>query len=435
MLALIDGLLVTISILATVQSGHTLYLTLWTWDRPPDETRAPDQFAPPQLSFTVMLPARHEEAVIQGTIEKVVNANYPAKMLQVFVICSEDDDGTIGKAQEKIARLRRTGCDVSVVVFNDGPINKPHGLNTALPHATHDVVTIFDAEDDIHPDIFNVVNTVMVQEGVKVVQAGVQLMNFDSTWYSALNVLEYFFWFKSRLHFHAKWGAVPLGGNTVFFERELLGSVGGWDENNLTEDADIGLRMSADGVRIRVVYDDRYVTKEETPPTLQHFIKQRTRWSQGFMQTLMKGTWRRLPNRKQRFLAAYTLVFPNVQAFLGAYIILSLATIVAFKTPVWIAIITYLPVLMLLGHLLTSIVGLQEFARAHDLEVSGDDIFHLVLAWIPYQLVLAYASFRAAKRQLSGVTNWEKTQHVGAHRDHHVGAEIRTLNEAGDHAA
>jgi hypothetical protein len=113
---------------------------------------------------------------------------------------------------------------------------------------------------------------------------------------------------------------------------------------------------------------------------------------------------------------------------------LSRATIVAFKTPVWIAIITYLPVLMLLGHLLTSIVGLREFARAHDLEVTGDDIFHLVLAWIPYQLVLAYASFRAAKRQLSGVTNWEKTQHVGAHREH-VGAEIRTLNEAGDHAA
>src|ERR1700722_2506450 len=124
MLALIDGLLVTISILATVQSGHTLYLTLWTWDRPPDETRAPDEFVPPQLSFTVMLPARHEEAVIQGTIEKVVNANYPAKLLQVFVICSEDDHGTIGKAQEKIARLSRAGCDVSVVVFNDGPINK-----------------------------------------------------------------------------------------------------------------------------------------------------------------------------------------------------------------------------------------------------------------------------------------------------------------------
>ena len=432
----IDALLVLISILATVQSGHTLYLTLWTWDRPPDEAKAPETFASPLLSFTVMLPARHEEAVIAGTIERVVKANYPTKLLQVFVICSADDDGTISEAQDKIARLRRDElCDVAVVVFDDGPINKPHGLNAALPHATNDVITIFDAEDDIHPDIFNVVNTVMVEERVRVVQSGVQLMNFDSKWYSALNVLEYFFWFKSRLHYHARSGAVPLGGNTVFFDRGLLIGVGGWDEHNLTEDADIGLRLSATGERIRVVYDDRYVTKEETPPTLQHFIKQRTRWSQGFMQTLIKGTWRKLPTRKQRWLAAYTLVFPLVQALLGAYILLSLGTIVAFKTPVWIAIITYLPVLMLLGHLLTSIVGLQEFAKAHGLETSGDDTFHLALAWIPYQLVLAYASFRAVGRQARGITNWEKTQHVGAHRQHHVGAEIRTLNEAGDHAA
>jgi cellulose synthase/poly-beta-1,6-N-acetylglucosamine synthase-like glycosyltransferase len=93
-------------------------------------------------------------------------------------------------------------------------------------------------------------------------------MNFDSTWYSVLNVLEYFFWFKSRLHYHARRGAIPLGGNTVFFDRALLSRVGGWDERNLTEDADIGLRLSGTGEKIRVVYDDRYVTREETPPTL-----------------------------------------------------------------------------------------------------------------------------------------------------------------------
>ena len=54
------------------------------------------------------------------------------------------------------------------------------------------------------------------------VQCGVQLMNFESHWFSALNVLEYFFWFKSRLHYHARCGAITLGGNTVFFERTIL---------------------------------------------------------------------------------------------------------------------------------------------------------------------------------------------------------------------
>src|SRR6185312_10726406 len=97
-----------------------------------------------------------------------------------------------------------------------------------------------------------------------------------------------------------------------------------WDESNLTEDADIGLRLSSMGERVRVVYDDRYVTKEETPPSLQQFIKQRTRWNQGFMQTLRKGTWRDLPTRKQRLLAAYTLAFPYTQAVLGGYFAISL---------------------------------------------------------------------------------------------------------------
>jgi cellulose synthase/poly-beta-1,6-N-acetylglucosamine synthase-like glycosyltransferase len=436
MMGLIDIVLAALSVLVTLQSAHTLYLTLYTWDRPPEEARAPDRFVAPRRSFTVMLPARHEEAVIQTTIERAVKANYPADLLEVFVICSADDHGTIAQAEEKIAKLRREGLsNVSVVVFHDGPINKPHGLNAALPRATHDVVTIFDAEDDIHPDIFNIVNTVMETEHVRVVQAGVQLMNFDSKWYSALNVLEYYFWFKSRLHYHARCGAVPLGGNTVFFDRKLLTDVGGWDERNLTEDADIGLRLCGTGEPIRIVYDDRYVTKEETPPSLGQFIKQRTRWSQGFIQTLRKGTWRGLPTRKQRLLAVYTLAFPYVQALLGIYIVFSMAMIAAVKTPVWVAIVSYLPVLMLLAHMLTSLIGLREFSEAHGAKASSGDMIRLILAWFPYQFVLAYAAGRAVSRQLRGISNWEKTQHIGAHREHLSNRVEELTEEVGDHAA
>ncbi len=409
--------LVFFSLLVTLQSAHTLYLTLYTWDRPPAEARAPEHFLPPRLSFTVMLPARHEEAVIAATIERVVRARYPANLIQVLVVCSADDDGTIAQSEEKIEDLRREGYgNVSVVVFDDGPINKPHGLNAALPYAKHGVVAIFDAEDDIHPDIFNVVNTVMESEQVKVVQAGVQLMNFESTWYSALNVLEYFFWFKSRLHYHARKGAVTLGGNTVFFDRALLVRIGGWDETNLTEDADIGLRLSGTGEKIRVVYDDRYVTREETPPTLGQFIKQRTRWSQGFIQTLRKGTWKGLPTRRQRWLAFYTLAFPQFQALLGLYFLFSLVTVFSLKVPVQVALISYLPVVMLVAHFLVSVVGLREFTAAHDLKATRADVVRLALAWFPYQLVLAYAAGRAVLRQARGINNWEKTAHVGAHR-------------------
>jgi glycosyltransferase XagB len=415
---IIYGVIVTISVLVTFQSAHTLYMTLYTWNRPPSEASAPETFQPPRLSFTVMLPARHEEAVIATTVGRVARANYPPGLMQILVICSADDEGTIAKAEEKITDLRRHGVrNVSLVVFHDGPINKPHGLNAALAQSVKDVVTIFDAEDDIHPEIFNVVNTVMVNEQVRVVQGGVQLMNFESSWYSALNVLEYFFWFKSRLHYHARRGATPLGGNTVFFARDLMVALGGWDETNLTEDADIGLRLSAAGERIRIVYDDRYVTKEETPPTIRQFIKQRTRWSQGFMQTLKKGTWRELPTRRQRRLAFYTLAFPQAQALLGLYVLFSLMTILSLKAPVLVALVSFLPVLTLLGHFLISVVGLYDFADAHDLKVSPTTIPRLAIGWIPYQLLISYASMRAVMRQLRGIRNWEKTQHVGAHRE------------------
>ena len=410
---------VMLSILLTIQSVYTLYIMLYTWDRPEayQRAKAPERFLPPQKSFTVMLPARHEEDVIQSTIERVIRANYPLSLLEVVVICSIDDTGTIAKAQQKIAQLHRQGVDnVRVVAFKNKPINKPHGLNVGLRTTRNEVVTIFDAEDDIHPDIFNVVNTVMLEEYVPVLQCGVQLMNYQSRWYSALNVLEYFFWFKSRLHYHARLGMTPLGGNTVFFTRQVLQRVGGWDEHDLTEDADIGIRISLLGEPIRVVYDDRYVTREETPPTLGQFIKQRTRWSQGFLQTLLKGEWKQLPKLGQKIMAIYTLGFPMVQAVLGLYMLVSLLMMFTLKIPVLIAITLDLPFYLLVAHFTLTVIGLYEFTNAHGLKPTWKTLLVMALGYLPYQWVLAYASVRATLRQLRGINNWEKTQHIGAHR-------------------
>ena len=414
---------VVLSILLTIQAVYTLYIMLYTWDRPEayQRAKAPERFRKPHKSFTVMLPARHEEDVIQSTIERVVGANYPLSLLEVIVICSVDDTGTIAKAQQKIAQLHRQGIDnVRVVAFKNKPINKPHGLNVGLRTTSNEVVTIFDAEDDIHPDIFKLVNTVMLEEQVPVVQCGVQLMNYQSKWYSALNVLEYFFWFKSRLHYHARLGMTLLGGNTVFFTREVLQRVSGWDEHDLTEDADIGIRISLLGERMRVIYDDRYVTREETPPTLGQFIKQRTRWSQGFLQTLLKGEWKQLPRLEQRLLALYTLGFPAAQAALGFYTLASLLIIFTLKTPVPITLLLDLPFYLLAAHFTLNVIGLYEFTSAHGLKPTWKTPLVMVLGYLPYQWVLAYASVRATLRQVRGINNWEKTQHIGAHRQERV---------------
>jgi cellulose synthase/poly-beta-1,6-N-acetylglucosamine synthase-like glycosyltransferase len=413
------------SLLLAGQAAYSTGLMLYAWedDEKRGRNRVPTTFAPPRHSFTVLLPARHEEAVIQDTIQRVVDLNYPRELIQVLVVIEAGDHGTIAKVNEKLAELRRAGIDhVRLITFADPPINKPHGLNIGLRNASGDVVTIFDAEDEPHGDILQVVNTVMSQEQAPVVQCGVQLMNYADRWFSALNVLEYFFWFKSRMHYHARVGMVPLGGNTVFIRRGLLEQMHGWDQNCLTEDADIGIQLSTARVPIRVLYDDDYVTKEETPPSVEQFIKQRTRWNQGFLQVLGKGTWRHLPTWPQRLLALYTLSFPLFQAITTLYVPISLWMMFAVKMPVLVAMISSLPLYVLFVGFVISLVGLYEFTHVHRLRPSRLSPLWMMIAYLPYQWILGYAALRAVWRQLRGMNTWEKTAHVGAHRAHAAAA-------------
>ena len=104
--------------------------------------------------------------------------------------------------------------------------------------------------------------------GADVVQGGVQLINFHSSWYSLRNCLEYFFWFRSRLHLHAQKGFIPLGGNTVFVRTTCCARPDGWDGNCLAEDCDLGVRLSSRGTKVVVAYDSDMVTREETPGSL-----------------------------------------------------------------------------------------------------------------------------------------------------------------------
>jgi cellulose synthase/poly-beta-1,6-N-acetylglucosamine synthase-like glycosyltransferase len=313
---------------------------------------------------------------------------------------------------------------VELITYDEPPINKPHGLNIGLAAATGDVVTIFDAEDEPHLDILNLANTIMRHEDVPVVQSGIQLMNYGDHWYSALNVLEYFFWFKSRMHYHATLGIVPLGGNTIFIRRDLIQELGGWDQSCLTEDADLGIRMSVAGVPIHVIYDDRYVTQEETPTTVSQFIRQRTRWDQGFLQVLLKWEWLHLPHWNQRALAFYTLAFPFLQAITLVYFPISVWLMFFKKLPVLLAMISLLPLYALVIQFVVSILGLYEFTSTHEIRASRMSTVRMLVAFMPYQWLLGVAAVRAVWRQVLSVNTWEKTSHAGAHRPEHpsVGA-------------
>ena len=412
-------LLSGVSLTLAAQSAYSAALMLYAWED--EETlqknRVPTTFEPARHRFTLLLPARHEEAVIQETIQRMVELNYPRELVQVLVVIESSDHGTIAEVNTKLNQLREQGIEhVQLLTFSDPPINKPHGLNVGLRAATGDVVTIFDAEDEPHTDILNVVNTVMVREQAQVVQCGVQLMNYADRWFSALNVLEYLFWFKSRMHYHATVGMVPLGGNTVFFRRKLLEQAGGWDQECLTEDADIGIRLSSQGVRTRVIYDHRYVTREETPTTVGEFVKQRTRWNQGFLQILGKGDWLRLPTWSQRLLALYTLGFPLIQASTVIYLPISLWLMFFGKLPILLALISSLPVYVLFIQVIISLVGLAEFTALHRARPALLALTWMLVTYMPYQWLLGFAALRAVWRQMRGVNNWEKTRHIGAHR-------------------
>jgi cellulose synthase/poly-beta-1,6-N-acetylglucosamine synthase-like glycosyltransferase len=304
-----------------------------------------------------------------------------------------------------------------VVVDSNWPKNKPKALNTALPACKGAVVGVFDAEDEVDQRLLRAVDRAFRATGADVVQGGVQLMNFRSSWFSLRNCLEYFFWFRSRLHLQEQHRFIPLGGNTVFVRSDLLRAVGGWDPECLAEDCELGVRLSAMGATISVCYDPHLVTREETPATVLSLLKQRTRWNQGFLQVLRKGEWRRLPMRGERMLARYTLAQPFLQAFAGITIPFGILTAVLGNAPVGVALVTFMPAIPTIAMVVFEAVGLREFCRVYYVRPRVIDYVRLIAGAPFYQVILAVAALRAAVRELRGQRGWEKTEHSGAHRD------------------
>jgi cellulose synthase/poly-beta-1,6-N-acetylglucosamine synthase-like glycosyltransferase len=417
-MVLITILVTVVSIVLLAQALWSIYLTLYSWEHPSrlEASRGPREFLDPRLCFTVLLPARHEEAVIGETIRRICAANYPPGQVETIVVCHSADTATVAEARRAIDALG--GRDVRVEEFTDGPINKARSLNIGFRRSSNQVVTVFDAEDDIHPDMFNIVNTIMQQEEVGVVQGGVQLMNARDHWFSIHNCLEYFFWFKSNLHLHAHLGMIPLGGNTVFVRRDLLERVGGWSEDCLTEDADLGLRLSALGERIRVVYDARHVTREETPHSTVSFVRQRTRWHQGFLQILRRRVWKLLPTRGQRALAVYTFSRPIFERLLTIWMPLTCAQLLWLRLPLPLAILSTLPMYAFVFQFLITAAGAGLFSLEYDLRLSMLVVGRMALTYFPFQSLLGVSAARALSREIRGIGHWEKTDHAGAHRVH-----------------
>lgn len=404
--------LVCVALALAALASVTLWWMLHAWRTPQamEETEFQRRPDPPGLSFSLLVPARHEQQVLATTVEKLTRLAHPD--FEVIVIVGHDDPET-----EQVARsvAERHPSMVRVIVDDSVPKNKPKALNRALPHCRGDVVGVFDAEDDVDVRLLRVVDSAFRQHRAHVVQGGVQLLNFRSSWYSLRNCLEYFFWFRSRLHLHARHGFIPLGGNTVFVRTDLLRAVDGWDAECLAEDCELGVRLSALGAKVAVAYDPLLVTREETPDTIRGLVKQRTRWNQGFLQVLRKGLWRQLPTRRQRVLARFTLAQPFLQAFAGICIPLSILTGVLVRVPLGVALFTFLPAIPTIAMGVFEAIGLREFCRVYYVRARAWDYVILILGTPIYQILLGIAAIRAVARELTGQRGWEKTAHSGAH--------------------
>jgi cellulose synthase/poly-beta-1,6-N-acetylglucosamine synthase-like glycosyltransferase len=417
-----------VSIVLFTMAFATLWWMMHAWRTP--ETLASTSFAKPVgetgLSFTLLLPIRHErQDVVENTVQKMLESSHDK--FEIVIITGADDPETTGIAE----RLATIDPDRITTVIDPAPRNKSTGLNSALLSGKchGDIIGVFDAEDVVHPDLLTHVDHAFRSENADVVQGGVQLLNFYSSWYSLRNCLEYFFWFRSRLHLQAEKGFITLGGNTVFVKRELLepkhgsSEQWGWDETCLAEDCELGVRLSSAGKKVVVAYSPEMVTREETPDTISSFVKQRTRWNQGFLQVYKKGTWKKLPTNRQRWLARFTLSTPFYQAASGLAVPIGVAIGVFVKVPMVVAMISWMPAVPAFLVLAFEVAALRDFGKEYfgkdrtdqTHRVRAIHYLKLIVSMPFFQILLMFAALRAVWRELRGRTNWELTEHVGAH--------------------
>lgn len=400
-------LLSALSVLLTLIAGATLVWMMHAWRRP--DTYGRIWFAPPpqelRHGFSIIVPCRDEpEEVMRPTIAALLNQSHPD--LEVIISVGDDDEPTVATALLFAAEDPR----VKVSINTDPVKNKPRQLNTALQMCTKDVVGIIDAESLTKPDLLVRVDATMQAEGADVVQGAVHLMNYRDSWFALHNCLEYRAWFRSRLHGHADAGFIPLGGNTVFTRRSVLEDVGGWDGDCLAEDCEIGVRLSSRHRKIVCAYDPDLVTEEQSPGSVKALVKQRTRWSLGFMQVLTKGEWKRLP-RNRRFSAWLTLVQQHAMALAGIAFPLALITALLVDLPVTATMIAFLPLVPMLTMIAFQCQILHEFGQDMQVKIPLRTYLLLIFTAPLYQVLLGWAAVRAVYKYARRDFGWYKTPH------------------------
>lgn len=247
---------------------------------PPGPPPLPEEDLP---TVTVLVPLFREVAVVPDLVAALGRLDYPARLLEVLILVEEADPETAAAARAHVPRC--SGWQV-VVVPRGAPQTKPRACNLGLALAQGEVVVVFDGEDRPEPGQARLAAAALAADPrLAVVQArlGCDHAGAGSPLVARLWALEYAALFGLVLPALARLG-LPflLGGTSNWFRASALRAAGGWDAHNVTEDADLGVRLARLGWRSSTIDS---TTWEEAPVRVGAWLRQRARWFKGFAVT------------------------------------------------------------------------------------------------------------------------------------------------------
>jgi cellulose synthase/poly-beta-1,6-N-acetylglucosamine synthase-like glycosyltransferase len=374
----------------------------------------------PLPCYTVMVALYREAAVAEQLIASLKRLDWPAALLDIKLVCEADDQETIATLEA----LSLGPCFEIVEVPPCNPRTKPKALTYALAAARGEYLAIYDAEDRPHPqqlrEAYGRFRTSPAE--VACLQAPLIITNARESWISALFSLEYSGLFRGLLPMLAESKMpLPLGGTSNHFRTETLRAVGGWDPFNVTEDADLGLRLYRLGYRSDVIVRQ---TLEDAPTTVRVWMAQRSRWFKGRLQTwlvLMRNPRRLAREMGSKAFCTFqlmiggmlvsSLLHPLVIVFagIGAYSMLAAPT---GDIPTGMLSLFVIDMVNILGSYLVFLaLGLSSMIE-HEKRLIGRRWIAVPLYW----LMTSIAAWQAVLELRSKPFVWNKTPHQPSNR-------------------
>ncbi len=360
---------------------------------------------------SVMVALYRESDIAPRLVRRLGLLNYPRELLDIVLVVEEED----GMTRKALAAANLPPW-MRVVVAPQGRVKtKPRALNFALDHCRGSIIGVYDAEDAPDPDQITCVVERFYQRSPEVacLQGILDFYNPTTNWLSRCFTIEYATWFRVVLPGLERLGLpIPLGGTTLFFRRAALEELGGWDAHNVTEDADLGIRLYRHGYRTELI---QTVTGEEANCRALPWIKQRSRWLKGYMMTWATHMrdpvllWRQLG--AWRFAGFQVLFLCTLSQFLLVPVLWSFwLTWFGFYHPV-ASDLSQTGALALLGVILLT-EGVNLVLALRGLHLSGHRFSRW---WVPtlhlYFPLGALASYKAAWELVRNPFYWDKTTH------------------------